>query len=76
VVYIDYEDPSDHEDLSLCNDLADMKPKVVVKEEVKEETVEQRAQRAKVRAEVQRIMALVRERLRLKRLGKNEPYWL
>lgn len=48
MVYIDYEDPSDHEDPSLCNDLADMKPRVVVKEEVKEETMEQRAQRAKV----------------------------
>lgn len=76
MVYIDYEDPSDHEDLSLCNDLADMKPRVVVKEEVKEETMEQRAWRAKVRAEaqaaeVQRIVALVREKSRLKRLGRE-----
>lgn len=76
MVYIDYEDPSDHEDLSLCNDLADMKPRVVVKEEVKEETIEQRAWRAKVRAEaqaaeVQRIVALVREKSRLKRLGRE-----
>lgn len=76
MVYIDYEDPSDHEDLSLCNDLADMKPRVVVKEEVKEETIEQRAWRAKVRAEaqaaeVQRIVALVREKSRLKKLGRE-----
>lgn len=76
MVYIDYEDPSDHEDLSLCNDLEDMKPRVVVKEEVKEETMEQRAWRAKVRAEaqaaeVQRIVALVREKSRLKRLGRE-----
>lgn len=60
----------------MCNDLADMKPRVVVKEEVKEETMEQRAWRAKVRAEaqaaeVQRIVALVREKSRLKKLGRE-----